>query len=338
MGSPPRPHLNAGLSGAGDTSESPPCLIVNPLSFRASRGLAAQATTLALAYGAEVVTVGSPEALVSAVEAILSRRQKRVMVLAGDGTVRAVIDQLAALPAGSWIPDLLVLAGGRTNLTAADLVPGGTALVTLERALRLSAAQRWDSAVVERCVLCIEQAPAPARYGFWVGAALIDGVIRRTHAHRVGGGAMKTGHLSTLTSVLRMAFLGLCGRSGLACPVLTIEAGPLGRLHAPVRLLLATTLQHRRGLFDPYASRADDDLRLTAVSRRARRFWPSLPRLLTGRFSRTMTTADGYLSGGCERAEITGLSGYSLDGEAFDTDPSRPVLLRRGPRLRVFAA
>ena len=260
------------------------------------------------------------------------------MVLAGDGTVRAVIDQLAALPAGSWIPDLLVLAGGRTNLTAADLVPGGGALATLERALKLSAAQRWDSAVVERCVLCIEQAPAPARYGFWVGAALIDGVIRRTHAHRVGGGAIKTGHLSTLTSVLRMAFLGLRGRSGLACSVLTIEAGPLGRMQAPVRLLLATTLQHRRGLFDPYATRADDDMRLTAVSRRAKRFWPSLPRLLTGRFSATMSAADGYLSGGCERAEIIGLSGYSLDGEAFDTDPARPVVLRRGPRLRFFAA
>ena len=322
----------------GGTSAFPPCLIVNPLSFRASRGLAEKAAALALAYGAEVVSIGSPEALTAAVATILERRQHRVMVLAGDGTVRAVVDQLAALPAGSWIPDLLVLAGGRTNLTAADLVPGGGALATLERALKLSAAQRWDSAVVERCVLCIEQAPAPARYGFWVGAALIDGVIRRTHAHRVGGGAIKTGHLSTLTSVLRMAFLGLRGRSGLACPMLTIDAGPLGRMHAPVRLLLATTLQHRRGLFDPYATRADDDMRLTAVSRRAKRFWPSLPRLLTGRFSATMTTADGYLSGGCEHAEITGLSGYSLDGEAFDTDPARPVVLRRGPRLRFFAA
>lgn len=328
--------MTAGLPGG--TSAFPPCLIVNPLSFRASRGLAEKAAALALAHGAEVVSIGSPEALTAAIDTILERRQHRVMVLAGDGTVRAVVDQLAALPAGSWIPDLLVLAGGRTNLTAADLVPGGGALETLKRALTLCAAQRWDSAVVERCVLCIEQAPAPARYGFWVGAALIDGVIRRTHAHRAGGGAVKTGHLSTFGSMLRMAVLGLRGRSGLACPVLTIEAGPLGRMHAPVRLLLATTLQHRRGLFDPYATRADDDMRLTAVSRRAKRFWPSLPRLLTGRFSNTMTVADGYLSGGCERAEITGLSGYSLDGEAFDTDPARPVLFRRGPRLRFFAA
>ncbi len=293
---------------------------------------------MAQARGAEVVSIDGPIALTAAVDAILARRQQRVMVLAGDGTVRAVIDQLAALPAGSWVPDLLVLAGGRTNLTAADLVPGGRALATLERALDMSASDRWDGAIVERSVLCIEQSPAPVRYGFWVGAALIDGVIRQAHAHRVGGGAIKTGHLSTAMSLLRIGSLGLRGRSGLSCPTMNVEAGSLGRMQGPVSLLLATTLQHRRGLFNPYASRTAGDMRLTLVSRHAKRFWPSLPRLLTGRFSGAMTVANGYLSGGCERAEITGMSGYSLDGEAFDTDPSRPVVLRRGPRLRFFAA
>lgn len=322
-----------------DTAASAvPCLIVNPLSFRASRGLAAAAAERARALGAEVVSIGSSAGLTLAVEAILARRQRHVIVLAGDGTVRAIVDQLAALPAGAWIPDLLVLAGGRTNLTANDLVPGGTALATLERALAAVAARRWDAAVVERCTLCIEQAPAPPRYGFWVGAALIDSVIRRTHAHRAAGGTTRTGFSSTLVSLLRLAWLGSRGRSGLACPVLDVDAAPLGRMEGAVRLLLATTLHHRRELFDPYAARADDDLRLTAVSRHARRFWPSLPRLLTGRFSGAMTAADGYLSGSCEQARIIGMSGYSLDGEAFDTDPARPVLLRRGPRLRFFTA
>ncbi len=329
--------MNAGLSGGEGNGVLPPCLIVNPRSFRASRGLAQRACALAEARGADVISIDGPVALTAAIDAILARRQKRLMVLAGDGTVRAVVDQLAALPAGSWVPDLLVLPGGRTNMTAADLVPGG-ALATLERALAMAAAGGWDAAVVERSVLCIEQAPAPVRYGFWVGAALIDGVIRRTHAHRSGGGAIKTGHLSTAMSLLRLGSLGLRGRSGLSCPTMHVEADPLGRMQGPVSLLLATTLQHRHGLFDPYASRTADDMRFTLVSRHAKRFWLSLPRLLTGRFSGAMTVANGYLSGGCERAEITGMSGYSLDGEAFDTDPSRPVLLRRGPRLRFFAA
>ena len=42
---------------------------------------------------------------------------------------------------------------------------------------------------------------------------------------------------------------------------------------------------------------ADGPLRLTAVTAGARRFWPALPRLLTGRYSAAMTPDNGYLSG-----------------------------------------
>lgn len=340
--------MNAGVPRGAPLAEAaasladaalPPCLVVNPLSFRAARGLAEQAQAVAKAQGAEVVVVDGPAALTAAVDAILARRQQHVMVLAGDGTVRAVIDQLASLPTGAWMPDLLVLPGGRTNLTAADLVPGASALTSLKRGLAAVADQRWDAAVVERATLCIEQSPAPARYGLWVGAALIDGAIRRTHDHRIGGnGALRTGHLSTAISLLRLGFLALRGRSGLSCPELQVDAGAVGRLQGPVSLLLATTLLHRRGLFDPYATRADGGMRLTAVSRHATGFYRLLPRLLTGRFSRSMDLGHGFLSGGCAQAEITGLAGYSLDGEAYDTDPARPVVIRRGPSLRFFAA
>lgn len=317
-----------------------PCLIVNPLSFRASCGLAQQACLLARGRGAEIVAIDSPAALTAAVETILARRQRQVMVLAGDGTVRAVVDQLAALPARSWIPDLLVLPGGRTNLIANDLTPGAGALDLLRRALDAAAAHRWDPCLAERFTLCIEQAGAPPRHGFWVGAALIDGVIRRVHAHRAGGtGPLRTGHLSTIAALLPLAWRALRGRSGLSPPTLRLQAGAAGVLmDGPVSLLLATTLQHRKGLFDPYATRAADDMRLTAVARHACRFWPSLPRLLTGRFAPAMDAAHGYVSGGFARVEITGVGGYCLDGESYEADPQRPLILRRGARLRFFTS
>ena len=284
-----------------------------------------------------MVSIDSPAALTAAVDSILARRQQRVMVLAGDCTVRAVIDQLACLPAGAWLPDLVVLPGGRTNLTASDLAPGTGALRALGRALAAAGSRHWDAGVVERLTLCIEQSPAPPRYGFWVGAAVIDSVIRRTHEFRARGpGVTHAGPLSTLTSLARLATSALRGRSDIRAPLLDIDAGGSGRLQGRARLLLATTLHHRKGLFDPYLSRSDDDLRLTAVSRRATHFWRRLPRMLTGRFSAGMTPSHGYLSGGCDHVRITGLSGYSLDGEAYDTDPGRPVVIRRGPRLRFF--
>lgn len=323
-----------------DSASLPPCLIVNPLSFRASRGLAQQASALALARGAEIVSIDSPAALAAAVQTILARRQRKVMMLAGDGTVRAVVDQLAGLPPGAWIPDLLVLPGGRTNLIATDLTPGEGALDLLRRVLDGGATQRWDLSVQERHTLCIEQAGAPARHGFWLGAALIDGVIRRTHEHRASGrSALHTGPLSTVAALLVLAHGALRGRSGLSAPTLHVNAGAAGlTIDGPVSLLLATTLQHRRGLFDPYASRAANDMRLTAVARHAPRFWRSLPRLLTGRFSPDMDPAHGYISGSFERVEVTGLGGYSLDGEAYEVDPRTPLTIRRGARLRLFTA
>jgi len=104
-----------------------------------------------------------------------------------------------------------------------------------------------------------------------------------------------------------------------------------------MRLLLATTLLHRTGALDPYAPRGHGPLRLTAVTAGAHRFWSALPRLLTGRYSTAMTADKGYLSGRCERVRITGLAGYVLDGERFDTDPARPVEIVPGPVLRFFS-
>ncbi len=314
------------------TTSTTPCLIVNPRSFSASRGLAVQATALARAQGAEVVSVDSPDATRAAIAAILARRQRRVMLLAGDGTVCAIVDQLSNLPVGAWTPDLLVLPGGRTNLTAADLVPGGSALSTLKRALRLAHEQRWDAAVEERCALRIEQSPAPARHGFFFAAALIDTVIRQCHQHR--DDLKLYGDLSTLGYLLRLGARSLIGRSGMSCPRLDVDAGGVGTQNGPIRLLLATTLLHRTGLFDPYAPRGQGDVRLTSVSEEAPRFWRSLPRLLTGRYTPAMNADNGYLSGRCARMQVSGLGSYMLDGEAFDADPARPITLSAGPQLR----
>jgi hypothetical protein len=316
------------------TASTPPCLIVNPRSFSASRGLAAKATALARSHGAEVVSVDSPDATRAAISSILTRHQRQVMLLAGDGTVSAIVDQLSNLPAGAWTPDLLVLPGGRTNLTAADLVPGGRALPTLKRALLRAHAQRWDVAVEERCALRIEQSPAPPRHGFFFAAALIDSVIRQCHQHRED--LKLEGDLSTIGYLLRLGARSLIGRSGMSCPQLQIDAGASGTQSGPTRLLLATTLLHRTGLFDPYAARGQGDVRLTCVSESAPHFWRSLPRLLTGRYTPAMNLDNGYLSGRCDRVQISGLGGYMLDGEGFDTDPTRPVIISAGPRLRFI--
>lgn len=318
-----------------------PCVVVNPRSFRAARGLAAKAVALAEQHGAQVLQVEGMASLSAGIAQVLARRQGVVMVLAGDGTVHAVVEQLALQAQGAWLPDLVVLPGGRSNMTAKDLSPQGDALSLLQRALVKCRDQGWTAAsVAERDALRIEQAGSPPRYGFFVGAALVDSVIRATHQHRArGSGALRTGHASSLWSVARLGLLALVGRSGLACPQLSVAAQTAAgteQLQGAVRVLLATTLQHETGLFDPYADRGTGPLRLTAVSCNAPRFWRALPRILSGRFLPWMNHEQGYLSGRFERISVTGVAGYALDGEEYDTDPALPLTLSAGPRLRFL--
>ena len=324
---------------AADAVPATPCLLVNPRSFRAARGLADRAIALARSRGAEIVRVEEAADVAAAVARIVARRQRHVAVLAGDGTVREVVEQLARQPEGRFVPDLLVLPGGRTNLTAADLVPRADPLGTLGRALDGVANGRWDAAVEARVPLRIAQDPAPPRFGFFFGGAAVDSVVRIAQDHRYGGsGPLRTGHLSSPWVLTKLGARALVGRAGIPTPRLEIEAAGLGRLAGEMRLLLATTLLHRTGPFDPYATRGEGTLRLTAVTRAALGFWPALPRLLTGRYSAAMTAENGYLSGRCAHLRIVGLAGYVLDGERFDTDPARPVVVAPGPRLRFVTA
>lgn len=315
-----------------------PCLIVNPKSFRASRGgLATRASTLGRAHGAEVVENADPAVLAAAMDAQLARGQRRFFVLAGDGTVQALVDHLARTGwDGASGVQLLLLGGGRTNLIAADLGGCGAPLEKLERAFRRCADGEAPS-IETRTLLAVEQSPAPPRHGLFVAGGLVDDAIRDCHAFRAKHrGALARGPLSTFFYLLRLLVLALIGRNPLRTPHMQTDAGTLGRLDAPTRILIAATLEHRGRWLSPYAARGQGPLRLTAIAANAARFWRCLPRIVTGRFDARLDLARGYLSGRCERVEVLGMRGYSLDGEDFDTDPSRPVTIRAASSMHFI--
>lgn len=317
------------------------CLIVNPKSFRASRGgLAERAIALARHHGVPVIEADAPAELSAALDRRLTPgRQHDLLVLAGDGTVQALVDRLMHLPPDIPMPRLMVLGGGRTNLTAADLDGSGDVLAKLEAAFGRAGRRGLPSVVETRRVLVVEQSPAPARHGFFLAAGLVDETIRACHAWRIGGrGPLRRGYLSTVTCLLGLALRALIGRPAVRSPHLRVVAEGRGVLEGPMRLFAATTLEHRTGAFDPYAQRAESAgrPRFTAVIAGARGFWRSLGALLRGRFKPHMTPEGGYLSGGSERIEVWGMSGYSLDGEPFACDPARPLVIRGGARLEFL--
>ena len=84
------PFEPAAAPAGNAAAPAPPCLLVNPRSFRAARGLAERASALAAKQGAEVVRVEAGMDVAAALDSILARRQRHLAVLAGDGTVREV--------------------------------------------------------------------------------------------------------------------------------------------------------------------------------------------------------------------------------------------------------
>ena len=313
---------------------SVPCLLINPLSFTTSRGrLAEHATNLARAHGIEVIRAADAAEISAATDRLVAGRQAIVIVLAGDGTVQAIAERLAALPAGVARPQLMVLGGGRSNLVAAELGGRGAVLAKLETALR----RCREGAALQVEVLHLlrtEQPPAPARHGFFLAAGIVDYAIRACHRDRRNGrGRLAQGGAGTAWSLLGVALPALLGGRKPLIDELNVDVPGQPALMQPARLLIATTLQKPYGYLDPFAHRGRGAVRFTAVAAHGMAFWGRLPWIATGRFTTGMDAAHGYLSGRCDALRVQGLSSYALDGEKFHADPARPVMIRQGPAL-----
>lgn len=322
-------------AGAGAT-----CLLINPLSCRTLYGgLARQAELLARAHDLRVEVTGDPPRIVQLLEELRAQQAARLFVLSGDGTIQLIARYLAGLPAGDWNPQLLLLGGGRANVVPRAF--GGTpALPALRRVLQAIRAQR-PLRVEQQPVMCVSQPGRPVQQGFILVGALIDYGVRYCREWRAAGTSWwHRGILADQISLLGLAARVVARRSPVPPPPqLVVRMQPTGTLYAPVRVLVAGVLHDADGHYNPYASRGEGPLRLTAVAAEAPRFWRNLPRMLRGRFDdQTMNVAQGYLSGHCHTVTIEGLAGYSLDGEPFDADPTQPLQLTTGHVLQVLHA
>jgi len=320
--------------------EGPAGIVLNPRSFRVRSALLDRAMALQTRPGVILKEAADPGTISSVLDEMLPQRPRLLAIMGGDGTVQAAINHLAGLHAAASgypapdLPPLLLLAGGRTNLTARDLSRPSRLARGLELALTTPL---QHLTVTERPCLRVYQAGHLDQYGFFLAGALADQIIRDCHRHQQSGpGLLRAGILGSPWRLLQLALLASIGRLPLTSPLARVDAGDLGQLEGPLRVLAATTLRHERGLLDPYARRGSGPLRATAVLASASGFWRRLPRLLTGHFAPQLIPDCGYLSGGCGQLSVTGLTGVTLDGQEFDIEPTLPLVLSPGPSFRFL--
>jgi hypothetical protein len=314
-----------------------PVLLINPLSFRASRrGLARRAAGLAQAAGLEIISASSPGHFRAAFDQLHARRQAQVWLLCGDGTIQWIAEYLASADV-DWSPALLLLGGGRANVVPREC-GGYPALPALRAALRAYRAglQLGEQPLV---TLRLSQPGGAARHGFLLAGGVAHEGVRVCREHRARGRSwLHRGLVADFYALLRLQLQVWLGRNPLPPPAPMSVRMANGRELAttPMRLLLASTLHMRNALYNPFADTGEGSVRVTAIAARVPHIWRQMPNILRGRFGPELTVERGVLSGRCTAAEVRGIARYSLDGEDVVADAALPLNIEVGITLRVL--
>ena len=311
-------------------------LLVNPLSFRLSLpGAFSKLRQQTKALGLDPHVVYGPQEIEPLLGDALDKGLDLIIVVGGDGTLQATVTLLASQHPNAQPPPILMLGGGRTNYTATHLGTQARPVTIIERALT-----RPESlSLTQTPVLKLSQPGLPGIYGFFVGGALVDHVIRDCHQYRASGrGRLRQGRYSTVWRLLQLSLLGMLRRVHYKSPRMTLRSDTIGELAGRVRLLVMTTLDESQVRIHPYLNRGHGPVKLTAVCRDAHRFWWQLPRLLRGRLPDDLGPDAGYFSGLNETVSIEGLHQVCVDGQEYALDPKVSTRVSAGPSFSFVSS
>ena len=304
--------------------------LINPGSFRMSlRDRAARSEARIREAGGCAYRVTGLDDIEQALADALGRGIERIVLAGGDGTLQGAVSYLARHVPVDALPELVVLSAGRTNYVAGDLGTSDHFLDTLDRLLE----RRASPDRLERRTLALSHPSIGVQHGFFLAGAMLDQAIRTIHAEWIDQPGWRRGRMASTLGATRLLPALLTDRPPFVAHRIGVDAGELGRLDAPMRFLLMTTLglddQHAR----PYAQRGTGPLRLTAIAAAAERWRRRMPAVLRGRFHAAMHPGTGYLSGHACAVTLSGLDGVTLDGQEFELDPGEPLRVEAGPRF-----
>ncbi|HEY0112643.1 MAG TPA: diacylglycerol kinase family protein [Allosphingosinicella sp.] len=279
----------------------------------------------------------------AALKTIALVKPKVLVINGGDGTVQATLTEIYnGRHFGDTAPPVAVLPNGKTNLIAQDLGAEGDALQALERVLELARAD-MDPHIVQRELIALSggmAGGAPVLGMFLGGAGLADAMLYCRHKLYPLGLPNGLAHFIALM----LGLLGIVlGRFGRFLPPRTepvkISVMKSGELHGRFAILMVTTLQ--RILFKGHmpGSGKVGAMQMLVIERSTPALLGALVAGIRGRLG------SGRLSGvHIERGDEIRIEGdhsnVILDGELFQADCGRPIVLRPTapvPFLRLAA-
>ena len=270
----------------------------------------------------------------AALKSIARVKPKVLVVNGGDGTVQAALTEL--YHGGHFEgtpPPVAVLPNGKTNLIAHDLGAGGDPIIALERVLELV---RTDMVphIVSRELIALSGGRAgenerPVLGMFLGGAGLADTILYCRHKIYPLGLPNWAAHL--LTFMMGLVSV-MTGRSSRLLPAkwkpIRVTVKKSGEMHGKFAFVMVTTLEKLllNGNVRVAGQRAGA-MQLMVIERNLLSIFGALFAALRGRLG-LRSIRGVWLERGDEIRIAGAASNVILDGEMFEAEEERPIVLR----------
>lgn len=263
----------------------------------------------------------------------IARIRPAVLVInGGDGTVQAVLTELhGGRHFGDAPPPVAVLPNGKTNLIALDLGAQGDPLRALERVVDLAKADLAPH-IVQRELIALShgaETSRPVLGMFLGGAGLADSILYCRHKLYPLGLPNGICHFLTAAAVLFSLLFGF--RAGFLPPrpaPIRISLVRDGQISGRFTFLIVTTLE--KLLLGGRVDAGHGHLKLMAIDQNPRALIRAIVAAVRGRLGRNRLEGVHVEQGDLIRIEGD-RSNVILDGEIFQADTGRPIVLRTTP-------
>lgn len=297
-------------------------VLVNPAGGRMQKSGAAIIKQLKALHRAEYREVEKLEAMSATLREFADSGIDLLVVVAGDGTVHAVLTLLFRDALFSNIPVLSLIPAGTTNMTARDFSIPDRPEKALRRLNAILRGQRKPTCT-EKAVLRVENADEAPLYGMFFGAGLVAEAVQyfavREKRRKLTG--EKATASVFIRYLLKLMFTQRGGRNqdGICPAGFKLKTGAETR--EDLELIFASTLDRLLFGFRPYWGRQTLPMHITSVSREAPGLWRYLVPILFGRGN--SAAGDGYFSENLSAIEIEYTGKFVIDGELYTADKNR---------------
>ncbi len=268
--------------------------------------------------------------------ALLARANPAVLIInGGDGTIGMVLAALLHRSPFKVIPPIVLLPGGKTNMTAADLGARGCPEKVLRRALSLLRRGKLADRLTSRNLLELDMGDGtPPRVGTFLGAA---GVVKaifwcRRHAYARGLPNVVAHGVSLFTMLGAALAIGPQRKLMRSNPMrIRVRGG--GALEGRYMAVFVTSLNSLLFGLKPFGREGQGGLGFAAVEPGTANVMRAFVAVLGRWFGRT--TVKGAHTRRSDQVVLECTDPLTLDGEIYTPKPGVPITVR-GDRALTF--